>query len=116
MKGNKESFEEKFGRPAPKPEDPIIFHCLKGGRALKAWEASTSIGFTKYALCFYLFSNTHFIKNVYFKIIVPTNWATNNKETFFLVLSITQEVIQNGQVKIKKKNQEEILELDYIQL
>ncbi|CAH1111881.1 unnamed protein product [Psylliodes chrysocephalus] len=46
LKGNKESFEEKFGRPAPKPEDPIIFHCLKGGRALKAWEASTSIGFT----------------------------------------------------------------------
>lgn len=43
-----DEFKAKFGRDKPSAASEVIFHCKMGGRAGKAAEVATTIGFEKY--------------------------------------------------------------------
>ncbi|KFB51755.1 AGAP007534-PD-like protein [Anopheles sinensis] len=45
LKMSADEFKGKFGREKPAPETEIIFHCKMGGRAQKAADLATSLGF-----------------------------------------------------------------------
>ena len=40
-------FKTQFNRPKPNPDTPLIFSCLKGGRAQKATDLASTKGFKK---------------------------------------------------------------------
>ncbi|XP_050501324.1 rhodanese domain-containing protein CG4456-like isoform X1 [Diabrotica virgifera virgifera] len=40
-----EAFQNNYGRPKPEANSPLIFYCMKGGRAAKAAEMAESVGF-----------------------------------------------------------------------
>ncbi|XP_049298142.1 rhodanese domain-containing protein CG4456-like isoform X2 [Anopheles funestus] len=40
-----EAFKAKFGRDKPGPSTEVIFHCKMGGRAQKATDLASSLGF-----------------------------------------------------------------------
>lgn len=40
-------FEAKYGKPMPKPDQEVIFHCKLGGRAGKAADLAKTLGFEK---------------------------------------------------------------------
>ncbi|XP_049298143.1 rhodanese domain-containing protein CG4456-like [Anopheles funestus] len=40
-----EAFKAKFGRDKPSPSTEVIFHCKMGGRAQKATDLASSLGF-----------------------------------------------------------------------
>lgn len=42
-----EAFKERFGREKPSDDAELIFSCKLGGRATKAAEVATGLGFTK---------------------------------------------------------------------
>ncbi|XP_055612166.1 rhodanese domain-containing protein CG4456-like [Uranotaenia lowii] len=45
LKLSAESFKDKYGRVKPLPQTEVIFHCNKGGRAQKATDLATGLGF-----------------------------------------------------------------------
>lgn len=47
LKLDDDAFKGKFGHEKPSLNQEVIFHCLKGGRAQKAADLGTKLGFTK---------------------------------------------------------------------
>lgn len=47
MKLSDAEFNEKYGRAKPSVEAEVIFSCKMGGRANKAAEVATTLGFEK---------------------------------------------------------------------
>ncbi|XP_055702980.1 rhodanese domain-containing protein CG4456 isoform X2 [Phlebotomus papatasi] len=45
LKLSNEEFKEKYGRDKPAKEQEVIFHCRMGGRAGKATDIATALGF-----------------------------------------------------------------------
>ncbi|XP_055628380.1 rhodanese domain-containing protein CG4456-like isoform X2 [Toxorhynchites rutilus septentrionalis] len=41
-----DEFKAKYGRDKPQPDTEVIFHCKLGGRAQKAADTATNLGFT----------------------------------------------------------------------
>lgn len=44
---NEETFKEKYGKPKPNKDFPLIFTCLMGGRAARAVDIVAKLGYTK---------------------------------------------------------------------
>lgn len=47
LKLSEDTFKERFGRDKPNPDTELIFSCKLGGRATKAAEVASALGFTK---------------------------------------------------------------------
>lgn len=47
LKLSPEAFKQQYGKDKPLPEQEVIFHCLKGGRAQTATDAAIAQGFKK---------------------------------------------------------------------
>lgn len=48
LKLSADGFKQKYKRDKPSENTEVIFHCLKGGRAQKACDTATALGFKKY--------------------------------------------------------------------